>query len=237
MIGIYDHCPVIERNGFAVFERTVPAQDDNSPYHGMARDTSSWPLDTEEDAASRALSQEAQERWAKCIVSCSALEVVPDWPFTLRYLRHCRNLGMDAEVCFLGDDLKNFYADLKGFDVEPRRVVPMGFDCIGVVGQSYLYDDNAYSILEEERARFKQIEPELRAHRIRIRKKMRFNEYGLFLNAAGARYYAKLRRLAIESGVFDLETDEGKVCGLEDFWPEKVVCCARIIQCSDLTHV
>ena len=80
--------------------------------------------------------------------------------------------------------------------------------------QSYLYDDNAYSILEEERARFKQIEPELRAHRIRIRKKMRFNEYGLFLNTTGARYYAKLRRLAIESGVFDLDTDEGKVCGL-----------------------
>jgi len=92
-------------------------------------------------------------------------------------------------------------------------------------------------LLEEERARFKQIEPELRAHRIHIEKKMHFNEHGLFLNAAGAQYYAKLRRLAIESGVFDSETVEGKVCGLEDFWPEKVVCCARIIQCSDLTHV
>ena len=229
MIGIYDHRPVIERNGFAVFERTVPAQNDNSPYHGMARNTSSWPLDTEEDALSRALYQEAQERWAKCIVRCSALEVVPDWLFTLRYFRHCQDLGMDAEICFLGDDLKNFYTDLKGFDIEPCRVMLMGFDCIGVVGQSYLYDDNAYSILEEERARFKQIEPELRAHRIHIGKKMHFNEHGLFLNAAGAQYYAKLRRLAIESGVFDSETVEGKVCGLEDFWPEKVVCCARII--------
>ena len=78
MIDIYDHRPVIKRNGFVVFERTVPAQNDNSPYHGMARNTSSWPLDTEEDALSRALYQEAQERWAKCIVRCSALEVVPD---------------------------------------------------------------------------------------------------------------------------------------------------------------
>lgn len=215
-----------------VFERTASVQDYDPPYQGMARDTLSWPLDTEEDALSRSLCQEAQERWAKCAVKCSALEVVPDWPFILRYLQHCQDLGMDAEVYFLGDDLKKFYTDLKGFDIEPYQAVPMGFDCIGVVGQSYLYDDNAYSILEEEQVRFKQIELELKAHGIHIAKKMHFNKYGLFLNVVGARYYAKLRRAAIESGAFDFETDEGKGCRLEDFWPEKVVCCARIMLCS-----
>jgi len=225
---IYDHPPAIKRNGFVVFERTVPVQDYDPPYRGMARDTLSWPLDTEEDALSRSLYQEAQKKWAKCTVKYSALEVVPDWPFTLRYLRHCQDLGMDAEVYFLGDDLEKFYTDLERFDIEPYQFVPMGFDCIGVVGQSYLYDDDAYSILEEEQVRFKQIELELKAQGIRITKKMRFNEYGLFSNVAGARYYAKLRRAAIESGVFDFETEEGKGCNLEDFWLEKVVCCARI---------
>ena len=237
MIGLYydsNGCrspvcplPIIKRNGFAVFQRTAPSNDYDPLYRGMARDTFAWPLEVENDVLSKALVNEEWEKWPKYLQKVETLAVVPDWPYILQYAAHCRNLKMDVEVYFLGDDLENFDADLKRANIAPYRAIPMGFD-VGEVGSSYLYDDGADTILEELRAKFRQIEQTLKARGIRLKRKLRVNEYGLFHTAAEAQYYAKLRRAAINTGVFDFETEKGTFCEIEDCYIEHVIRCARI---------
>ena len=220
--------PVIRQNGFAVLEKKPPAENYNPPYRGGGGPMCDWPLPWEGDAFTRALIDEAQEKWGWYSCHCESLEVVPDWPWILRYVERCRDLNIDADVYFLGDKLETFDADLRKANIAPWKAIIMGFDCIGYPGYSYLYDDNAYTFLEEERPKLRQIEQTLKTRGIRLKRRLRFNEYGLFYTAAEAQYYVTLRRAAINAGVFDFETEEGTACGIEDGCPDFVVRCARI---------
>ena len=183
-----------------VLEKMPPADNYNPPYRAGGGPMSNGPLPVEGDALSRALFDEARERWG--LYSCheQALAVVPDWPYILRYVARCRALKIDADVYFLGDKWETFDADLKKANIAPWKAVVMGFDCIGYPGYSYLYDDDAYTILETERVKFRQIEQKLKAKGIRLKRRLRFNEYGLFYTAAEARYYVTLLRAAIDAG-------------------------------------
>ena len=221
----------LRRNGFAVIERTEPRGTYDPPYHGVARenDTFDWPLGVEDDVLSKALREEERQKWPKYLHDCDALAVVPDWPYILRYVEHCQDLKKIVDVYFLGEKLETFDADLKKADIAPYRAIHMGFDCMGALDLSYIYDDDAYTILEREQEKFRQIEQRLKAKGIRLKRRLRFNEHGLFYTAAEADWYAKLRRAAIYSGVFDFETEDGKGCGLECVPLEKVVRCAKIV--------
>lgn len=91
---------------------------------------SSWPLDDFFDYTSKALQNEAWEKW---FGYQNVLEIVPEKDYLIRYINHCNELRIKT-IIFKVETPKNTQIALD----ELKVIQVLGFDCITGVNLSYL---------------------------------------------------------------------------------------------------
>jgi hypothetical protein len=111
----------------------------NKSYRGMGRFIS-WPLEEYDDDISKALGSEAWDKWFSYH---NVFEIVPEKEYLHRYVKHCKELGIETMVLMVETPLNNQVAHDSLSIVEC-----LGFDLIGGVHFSYLTMDTDY--LEDE---------------------------------------------------------------------------------------
>lgn len=100
-----------------------------------------WPLsDVENDNVAESLVDEGDNKW---FMMYDMLEISPDYNYVSRYNEYCKSIGINT--CILMIESPYNY-----FDIQDNNIIASvyGYDCIGVIGYSYL--DNDRDIFEED---------------------------------------------------------------------------------------
>jgi len=138
---------VLFNNGYLVQSNCISANKMYQPikdcYRGVGHFTS-WPLDDYDDNISKALTNEAFDKW---FAYQNVLEVVPEKEYLYRYIKHCDELGILTTIIMIETPLDTQIAQdiLKVVEV-------LGFDLMNSVHFSYLAMDIDY--IEDECASF-----------------------------------------------------------------------------------
>jgi len=134
-----------------------------------------WPLsDVENDDVAEDLVAEGENKW---FLMYDMLEISPDYNYVSRYNEYCKSIGINT--CILMIESPYNY-----FDIQDNYVIDTvyGYDCIGVIGYSYL--DNDRDVFEEK---FKKSEIGL-------------TKYGLFDSLESFEKYVEMRGRYISAG-------------------------------------
>lgn len=115
----------------------------NMSYRGIGRFIS-WPLEEHGDDVSKALGSEAWDKW---FAFHNVFEIVPEKEYLHRYVKHCKELGIETMILMVETPLNTQIAHDSLSIVEC-----LGFDLIDSIHFSYLTMDTDY--LEDECAIF-----------------------------------------------------------------------------------
>jgi len=108
---------------------------ENKQYRGVGRFVS-WPLDDCDDDVSKALEQEAWNRW---FGRTNIIEVVPEKDYLSRYVAHCNELGIETMIMMVETPIYYQIA------TDSLRVVEcLGFDTTDNVHFSHLTMDTDF---------------------------------------------------------------------------------------------
>lgn len=92
---LYNHGYVVQCRRALVGPRGFDLEG-NSAYNGVEADMA-WPLDGQEDAASRQLLKEAMEKYFN-YTTAPCLETVPSKEYLVRYVAHCDELQLPTRI-------------------------------------------------------------------------------------------------------------------------------------------
>ena len=162
------------KNGFIVKSyEEHPFYAEDPSYRGIGR-CFTWPLDTEEDQISRALCEEAMQKWFG--YSDQRLWAVPSMEYVLRYLKHCSELH-----------IKTFVMQIESTNgiLTTKEEAPVS----QIIGYEYADTDMQTSCMRDDFLCTQGQERPKEAYFLQ-----RFNEYGVFSNETAVADYLDFRK-------------------------------------------
>jgi hypothetical protein len=200
----------------------IEAYKNYRSYRGLGRYLSYWPLELENDPLSKQLTNDI-EKWLDIDANNPLekdLNIVPEKRICIRYIKHCRNKGINIRVLFCRTEL-----EVPQWDSLLPNLNILGYDyCTGVPYFSPIPDD---LLMPNDEFMNHPAYKEL------IQCSQKLNKYKLFDNENDLKTYIEKRQKVIESDIqWGTDNIDGKEyrTHLIEAWVEP-----RIIQLAEVT--